>query len=125
MQASDFGKVAVLMGGQSAEREISLRSGKAVLSALRQRNVDAHAVDAGNEDFVQQLDDGGFQRAFNALHGRGGEDGVVQGLLESLEIPYTGSGVRGSALAMDKSRTKQLWEAGTRRLEHRHDQGGT
>ena len=110
MQASDFGKVAVLMGGKSAEREISLHSGEAVLSALRKRDVDAHALDAGDEDFVQQLGDGGFQRVFNALHGRGGEDGVVQGLLESLAIPYTGSGVLGSALAMDKLRTKQLWE---------------
>ena len=110
MQARDFGKVAVLMGGKSAEREISLRSGEAVLSALRKRDVDAHAVDAGDEDFVQQLGNGGFNRAFNALHGRGGEDGVVQGLLENLAIPYTGSGVLGSALAMDKLRTKQLWE---------------
>jgi D-alanine-D-alanine ligase len=106
----DFGKVAVLMGGRSAEREISLKSGDAVLQALRQREVDAHAVDTGQEDFVQQLSGGGFDRAFNVLHGRGGEDGVVQGLLESLAIPYTGSGVLGSALAMDKLRTKQLWE---------------
>ena len=110
MQASDFGKVAVLMGGASAEREISLRSGEAILSALRKRDVDAHALDAGDEDFVRQLAGGGFQRVFNALHGRGGEDGVVQGLLESLAIPYTGSGVLGSALAMDKLRTKQMWE---------------
>jgi D-alanine-D-alanine ligase len=110
MQASDFGKVAVLMGGRSAEREISLRSGEAVLKALRERDVYAQAIDAGDDDFVQQLVAGEFQRAFNALHGRGGEDGVVQGLLESLGIPYTGSGVLGSALAMDKLRTKQLWE---------------
>jgi len=110
MQASDFGKVAVLMGGRSAEREISLRSGEAVLRALRDRDVYAQGIDAGDADFVQQMLDGGFQRAFNALHGRGGEDGVVQGLLDSLNLPYTGSGVLGSALAMDKLRTKQLWE---------------
>lgn len=110
MHRHDFGKVAVLMGGTSAERTISLRSGEAVLSALRERDVDAYALDAAAEDFVQQLAGGGFDRAFNALHGRGGEDGVVQGLLESLGIPYTGSGVLGSALAMDKLRTKQLWE---------------
>ena len=110
MQASDFGKVAVLMGGKSAEREISLRSGEAVLAALHKRGVDAYALDAGDENFVRQLSEGGFQRAFNALHGRGGEDGVVQGLLESLAIPYTGSGVLGSALAMDKLRSKQMWE---------------
>ncbi len=105
-----FGKVVVLMGGRSAEREISLRSGAAVLNALQQRGVDAHALDAGSEDFVQQLLAGGFARAFNAMHGRGGEDGVVQGLLASIGIPCTGSGVLGSALAMDKLRTKQLWE---------------
>ena len=108
--AEGFGKVVVLMGGRSAEREISLRSGAAVLSALQQRGVDAHALDAGSEAFLQQLSNGGFDRAFNALHGRGGEDGVVQGLLSSIGIPYTGSGVLGSALAMDKLRTKQLWE---------------
>ncbi len=104
-----FGKVAVLMGGRSAEREISLRSGQAVLTALQQRGVQALAVDAGGDDFVQQLAGGGFERAFIALHGRGGEDGVVQGLLESLGIPYTGSRVLGSALSMDKLRCKQLW----------------
>lgn len=105
-----FGKVAVLMGGRSAERTISLKSGDAVLQALQQRGVNAVAVDAGADDFLQQLRGGGFDRAFNALHGRGGEDGVVQGLLESLNMPYTGSGVLGSALSMDKLRTKQLWE---------------
>ncbi|MFQ5643137.1 MAG: D-alanine--D-alanine ligase [Thiogranum sp.] len=111
VQSADrFGKVAVLMGGRSAEREISLQSGAAVLNALQQRGVDAHAVDAGDEDFVRQLNEGDFACAFNALHGRGGEDGVVQGLLLSLGIPCTGSGVLGSALAMDKLRTKQLWE---------------
>ncbi|WP_455233815.1 D-alanine--D-alanine ligase [Thiogranum longum] len=107
--AGAFGKVAVLMGGRSAERAISLKSGDAVLRALKQRGVDAHAVDTGDKDFVQRLRDGGFNRVFNALHGRGGEDGVVQGLLEVLEISYTGSGVLGSALAMDKLRTKQVW----------------
>jgi D-alanine-D-alanine ligase len=104
-----FGKVAVLLGGRSAEREISLLSGQAVLRALQQREIDAEPVDAGDENFVQQLWEGGFQRAFIALHGRGGEDGVVQGLLESLGMPYTGSGVLGSALSMDKLRVKQLW----------------
>jgi len=108
--AARFGKVAVLMGGRSAEREISLQSGGAVLRALQSRAVDAHAVDAGDDDFVQQLDNGDFDCAFNALHGRGGEDGVVQGLLMNLGITCTGSGVLGSALAMDKLRTKQLWE---------------
>jgi len=108
--ADKFGKVAVLMGGRSAEREISLQSGNAVLRAMQKRGVDARAVDTGDVDYVQQLSDGGFARAFNALHGRGGEDGVVQGLLLSLDIPCTGSGVLGSALAMDKLRTKQIWE---------------
>jgi D-alanine-D-alanine ligase len=104
-----FGKVAVLLGGRSAERAISLKSGEAVLRALLQRGVDAHPLDSADPDFVRRLEDGGFDRVFNALHGRGGEDGVVQGLLEYLGIPYTGSGVLGSALAMDKLRTKQLW----------------
>ncbi len=104
-----FGKVAVLLGGRSAERAISLKSGEAVLRALLQRGVDAHPLDSAATDFVRRLEDGGFDRVFNALHGRGGEDGVVQGLLEYLGIPYTGSGVLGSALAMDKLRTKQLW----------------
>lgn len=107
--AQAFGKVAVLMGGRSAEREISLRSGQAILDALQQRGVQALSLDAGGDDFVSQLGRGGFDRAFIALHGRGGEDGVVQGLLESLGIPYTGSGVLGSALSMDKLRTKQVW----------------
>lgn len=107
--AQAFGRVAVLLGGRSAERDISLSSGQAVLAALQQRGVQALAVDAGGDDFVQQLGSGGFDRAFVALHGRGGEDGVVQGLLETLGIPYTGSRVLGSALSMDKLRTKQLW----------------
>lgn len=105
-----FGKVAVLLGGRSAERAISLKSGEAVLRALRERGVDAHALDSADEDFVNRLMSGGYARAFNALHGRGGEDGVVQGLLEYLGVPCTGSGVLGSALAMDKLRTKQLWQ---------------
>ena len=108
--AAAFGRVAVLLGGRSAERAISLRSGSAVVGALRQNGIDAHALDAGNEDFVQQLSSGGFNRVFNVLHGRGGEDGVLQGLLECLGLPYTGSGVLGSALAMDKLKTKQLWK---------------
>jgi D-alanine-D-alanine ligase len=107
--AQAFGKVAVLMGGRSAEREISLRSGQAVLDALQQRGVQALSLDAGGDDFVSQLGSGSFDRAFIVLHGRGGEDGVVQGLLESLGIPYTGSQVLGSALSMDKLRTKQVW----------------
>jgi D-alanine-D-alanine ligase len=107
--AQAFGKVAVLLGGRSAEREISLRSGQAVLDALHQGGVQAHGVDAGADDFLQQLGGGDFDRAFVALHGRGGEDGVVQGLLDNLGLPYTGSGVLGSALSMDKLRTKQLW----------------
>ncbi len=104
--AADFGKVAVLMGGQSAEREISLRSGQAVLAALQRQGVDAHAVDV-TPDLMAQLT--GFDRAFIALHGRGGEDGVIQGALETLGLPYTGSGVAGSALGMDKYRCKLLW----------------
>jgi D-alanine-D-alanine ligase len=106
-----FGRVAVLMGGWSAEREISLMSGKAVLQALLNRGVDAHAVDADRQGMVQQLAAGGFDRAFIALHGRGGEDGVIQAVLEMLDIPYTGSGVMASALTMDKWRTKLLWQA--------------
>ncbi|MFV8835926.1 D-alanine--D-alanine ligase [Aquisalimonas sp. APHAB1-3] len=103
-----FGRVAVLMGGWSAEREISLRSGRQVLAGLQARGVDAHSVDAGR-DVLQVLEAGGFDRAFIALHGRGGEDGVIQAGLELLGLPYTGSGVLGSALGMDKLRTKQVW----------------
>jgi D-alanine-D-alanine ligase len=109
LQATEFGKVAVLMGGHAAERVISLRSGQAVLEALRRAGVDAQAVDAGDADVVRQLEEGGYARVFNALHGRGGEDGVMQGCLECLGLPYTGSGVLASALGMDKLRTKQLW----------------
>ena len=103
-----YGKVAVLLGGLSAEREISLISGAAVLAALQSRGVDAHGVDVGR-DVVRQLEDGAYARAFIALHGRGGEDGVMQGALETLGLPYTGSGVLGSALGMDKLRSKQVW----------------
>ena len=105
-----IGKVAVLMGGPSAEREISLISGKAVLAALREKRVDAHAFDPAERDLFE-LRREGFERVFIALHGRFGEDGTVQGALEVLGIPYTGSGVMASALAMDKWRTKLVWEA--------------
>jgi D-alanine-D-alanine ligase len=105
-----FGKVAVLMGGPSAEREISLLSGSAVLKALVERGVDAHRFDP-KERSVFELPREGFDRVFIALHGRFGEDGTVQGALETLGIPYTGSGVMASALAMDKWRTKLIWIA--------------
>ena len=108
---SRYGKVAVLMGGRSAERAISLKSGTAVLQALQSAGVDAHGLDAADADFARALADGGYARVFIALHGRGGEDGVVQGLLEVLGLPYTGSGVLASALAMDKLRTKQVWNS--------------
>ncbi len=104
---SAFGKVAVLLGGDSAEREISLMSGQAVHRALLERGVDAHAVDSA-ANLIATLEQEGFDRAWNALHGRGGEDGKIQGLLEFMGIPYTGSGVKGSAIGMDKLRTKQL-----------------
>jgi D-alanine-D-alanine ligase len=107
---NNFGKVAVLMGGWSAEREISLLSGKAVLKALLDQGVDAHAVDVTHEIARVLLEDK-FDRAFIVLHGRGGEDGSMQGLLETMAVPYTGSAVLGSALAMDKLRTKQIWHA--------------
>ncbi|MGZ5114085.1 MAG: ATP-grasp domain-containing protein, partial [Usitatibacter sp.] len=98
------------MGGPSAEREISLISGKAVLGALQGKGVDAHAFDPAERELFD-LRREGFQRAFIALHGRFGEDGTVQGALEVLRIPYTGSGVMGSALSMDKWRTKLVWDA--------------
>jgi D-alanine-D-alanine ligase len=104
-----FGKVAVLLGGRAAEREVSLRSGAAVLAALRHQGVDAHALDP-DESVLTELRGGGFDRAFIVLHGRGGEDGVMQGALETIGLPYTGSGVLGSALGMDKYRTKLVWE---------------
>jgi len=106
----NFGKVAVLMGGKSAEREVSLKSGGMVLAALRKKGVDAHPFDP-RERNVQDLTKERFARAFIALHGRFGEDGTVQGVLEWLGIPYTGSGVLASALAMDKVRTKRMWQA--------------
>lgn len=107
----DYGKVVVLMGGHSAERQVSLASGRAVLAALQAAGVDAHALDPADAGFQRSLLDGGFARAFIALHGRGGEDGVMQGMLEVAGIPYTGSGVLGSALGMDKLRTKQVWQS--------------
>ena len=105
---TDFGKVAVLMGGRSSEREVSIMSGSGVLEALRARGVDAHAFDPSQrplDDLVRE----GFERAFITLHGRYGEDGTVQGALELLGIPYTGSGVMASAIAMDKVYTKRIW----------------
>ena len=105
-----LGKVAVLMGGRSAEREISLRSGNMVLAALQRKGVDAHAFDPRDQAFDQLLTQR-FARVFIALHGRFGEDGTVQGALEVMGIPYTGSGVMASALAMDKWRTKLVWLA--------------
>lgn len=107
---TQFGKVAVLLGGKSAEREVSLMSGNAVLEALRGRGVNAHGFDPAErplEDLLREK----FERVFIALHGRYGEDGTVQGALELLNIPYTGSGVMASALAMDKWRTKLVWQA--------------
>ena len=106
----NFGKVAVLMGGKSAEREISLMSGNGVLAALRAKGVDAHAFDPAQRDLLD-LKREGFARCFIALHGRGGEDGTIQGALEVIGIPYTGSGVLGSAVGMDKWRTKMVWIA--------------
>ncbi|MGH8725424.1 MAG: D-alanine--D-alanine ligase [Burkholderiales bacterium] len=104
------GKVAVLMGGRSAEREISLMSGNGVLKALRAKGIDAHAFDPAQRDLFE-LKREGYARCFIALHGRGGEDGTIQGALEVLGVPYTGSGVMGSAIGMDKWRTKMVWIA--------------
>ncbi|APR03734.1 D-alanine--D-alanine ligase [Thauera chlorobenzoica] len=105
-----LGKVAVLFGGDSAEREVSLMSGRAVLAALQGAGVDAHGFDPAERD-LHILKEEGFARVFIALHGRGGEDGTVQGALELMGIPYTGSGVMASALSMDKWRTKMVWLA--------------
>lgn len=105
---ADFGKVAVLMGGRSSEREVSLMSGTGVLEALRSRGVDAHAFDPADRPLDDLVRDG-FARVFIALHGRFGEDGTVQGALELLRLPYTGSGVMASAIAMDKVYTKRIW----------------
>ena len=103
-------KIAVLLGGTSAEREVSLNSGKAVLEALLKQGYDAHPIDP-KEYNVANLKKDGFNRVFNILHGRGGEDGTMQGLLEQIGLPYTGCGVMASALTMDKMRTKMLWKA--------------
>ncbi len=103
-----FGRVAVLLGGSSSEREVSLDSGRNVLEALQARGIDAHPVD-GIPALVDALVHGKFDRVFNILHGGDGENGVLQGLLRGLEVPVTGSGVLGSALSMDKIRTKQVW----------------
>ncbi|KYK96497.1 D-alanine--D-alanine ligase [Aggregatibacter actinomycetemcomitans serotype d str. SA3733] len=103
-------KVAVLLGGTSAEREVSLNSGEAVLNALRKQGYDAHPIDPKIFP-VATLKEQGFDRVFNILHGRGGEDGTMQGLLEQIGVPYTGCGVMTSALTMDKMRTKMLWKA--------------
>jgi D-alanine-D-alanine ligase len=105
---SKFGKVAVLLGGRSAEREVSLKSGRAVLAALQRSGIDAHAFDPAQQA-LHDLE--GYDRAFISLHGRFGEDGTIQGALELLGIPYTGSGVMASAVGMDKWRTKLLWQA--------------
>jgi len=105
---SYFGKVAVLLGGNSAEREVSLRSGKAIVKGLKKQSVDAYGIDTA-DNAIEQIQQGDFDRVFIALHGKGGEDGVIQGALETMEIPYTGSGVTGSAIGMDKWRSKLIW----------------
>ncbi len=111
-EARAFGRVAVVMGGTSAERDVSLDSGRNVLDGLRSRGVDVHAID-GIPALLDALRAGHFARVFNILHGQhgGGEDGVLQGALESLRVPYTGSGVLGAALSMDKIRSKWIWQA--------------
>src|SRR4051812_14610889 len=110
LNPGDFGKVAVLMGGKSAERDISLMSGGGVLKALQSKGVDAHAFDPAERD-LSDLRREGFERCFIALHGRFGEDGTVQGALELLGIPYTGSGVMASSISIDKVMTKRVWIA--------------
>lgn len=110
MSANGFGKVAVMLGGNSAERDVSLKSGMAVLKGLVAKGIDAHAFDPAAHS-LQELIDDGFERVFIALHGRGGEDGSMQGALQILEMPYTGSGVLGCALGMDKVRCKQIWHS--------------
>lgn len=104
----DFGKVAVLLGGWAAEREVSLNSGNAVLTALKAQGVDAHSVDVGR-DIANVLQAENFDRVFNIVHGRGGEDGQIQGLLDILQLPYTGCGLMASAISMDKLMTKNIW----------------
>lgn len=111
MTSHSYGKVAVLMGGISSEREVSLKSGAAVLAALQRCGVDAHAIDV-DRNVINELQAGKFQRAFNILHGALGEDGVIQGALETLGIPYTGSGVLASALSMDKLRSRYVLRSG-------------
>lgn len=124
IQSTDFGKVAVLLGGNSAEREVSLNSGQAVLQALLAQGINAEGFDPAVRPITDLT---AYDRAFIVLHGRGGEDGQIQGLLEWLNLPYTGSGVLASALGMDKARTKQLWQgcglptAPYRLLEHNTD----
>ncbi len=106
--SDNFGKVAVLMGGWAAEREVSLNSGKAVLKALQAKQVDAHGIDADRK-VLDTLRNGKFDRVFNIMHGRGGEDGEIQGALDVLQIPYTGCGVMASAISMNKLMTKRIW----------------
>ena len=108
--SDNFGKVAVLMGGWAAEREVSLNSGKAVLKALQAKQVDAHGIDADRE-VLDTLRNGKFDRVFNIMHGRGGEDGEIQGALDVLQIPYTGCGVMASAISMNKLMTKRIWSS--------------
>ncbi|MCW8900643.1 MAG: D-alanine--D-alanine ligase [Gammaproteobacteria bacterium] len=108
VKPEDLGKVAVLMGGWSAEREVSLKSGEAVFKALIEKKVDAHKIDVKRESIFDELKNGHFDRVFIILHGPGGEDGAMQSVLEIMEIPYTGSGVLASAIAMDKLRCKEL-----------------
>ncbi|WP_194789223.1 D-alanine--D-alanine ligase [Pseudomonas sp. UFMG81] len=110
LDVNAFGRVAVLYGGKSAEREVSLKSGRAVIEALTSAGVDVVGIDVG-DDLLARLQSEKIDRAFIILHGRGGEDGSMQGLLECLGIPYTGSGILASALAMDKLRTKQVWQS--------------
>jgi len=106
--SASLGKVGVLFGGRSSEREVSIMSGTGVLAALKSRGVDAHAFDPGTQSLAE-LEAARFDRVFIALHGRGGEDGTIQGVLETLRVPYTGSGVQASAIAIDKHTTKQIW----------------
>jgi D-alanine-D-alanine ligase len=108
MSKQDFGKVAVLMGGWATERDVSLNSGSAVLKALQAKGVDAYAVDA-DRNVLTTLKEGRFDRVFNIMHGRGGEDGEIQGALNILQIPYTGCGVMASAISMNKLMTKRIW----------------
>lgn len=108
---AEFGKVAVLMGGWSAERQVSLWSGEGIVAALRSRGVDAHGIDLSTPEQLFRLKAEGYARVFNILHGTGGEDGTVQAILDLLGLPYPGSGVLASALAMDKLTTKRVWKA--------------